>query len=136
MMNALIVAAVVITLSAGGSNFSISQWVLEHTYDEVRIHTEMYGGATLYDLDDMGCGGQADPDGACDDGNPCTVDYCWVHRSALLGGSRDTCVHVEKFCSREEGASCRDGLDNDRDGLTDCEDQQCKKDIYWCPKKH
>lgn len=133
-MNTLIIA--VITLSSvGGSNFSLSQWVLEHTYDEVRTHTETYG-STSYDLDDIGCGRAQDPNGACDDANPCTVDYCWVHRSALLGGSRDTCVHVETYCAREEGVSCRDGLDNDRDGHTDCDDPQCKKDTYWCPKKH
>ena len=88
-----------LSLLAGG-HFSLSQWVLEHTYDEVRAEAG-FRGLESYDLEDLGCRSEADPDLACDDHNPCTVDHCWVHRSALLGGSRDTCWHGWKFCSPE-----------------------------------
>jgi Dictyostelium (slime mold) repeat len=88
--------------------------------------------------------------GDCDDGNPCSKDECAADGSCAItfipgcvlcesdaacddevACTEDTCIarvcthtHPEECCEGKTEV-CGDGVDNDCDGRTDCEDENC-----------
>ena len=65
----------------------------------------------------------------CDDGDICTDDSCIPNACMTPSGSFDTCSHVFNPNNGADneifGDTCNDTLDNDCDGLTDEEDDDC-----------
>ncbi|MCH2215726.1 MAG: T9SS type A sorting domain-containing protein [Flavobacteriales bacterium] len=73
-------------------------------------------------------GGDADFDGICDDFDPCIG---FVDALGVCNGGCPADNNNNGICDTEEEAennplTCADGLDNDGDGLADCDDPQCQ----------
>ena len=73
----------------------------------------------------------------CDDGDICTDDSCVANACMTPSGSFDTCEHVLNPNNGADnevlGETCNDGLDNDCDGVTDADDDDCL--VVTCPCK-
>jgi|GEM_PF-5722992 len=73
-------------------------------------------------------------DSDCDDGNECTFDYCDNGRClnnvnvwgvCSLGNGEEGVCNEEGLCSKME-SYCDNGVDDDGDGLIDCQDPDCE----------
>jgi len=67
------------------------------------------------------------------------MEDCFAPGQDLDGDGFDSendpdCQDFKKygFIPMEEGPGCKDGIDNDNDGKTDCFDESCKYDIFFC----
>jgi len=74
-------------------------------------------------------GGDADNDGICDDLDPCVGEFDAI---GVCNGDCEADDNNNGICDDEEvGEStalfCADGIDNDGDGLIDCEDPECQE---------
>ncbi len=70
--------------------------------------------------------------------------FCWEHDSVLAGWTPGSCTDgvdndgdgltdcEDSDCLGAEACRCSDGVDNDRDGLTDCEDPECAYSNACC----